>query len=235
MKKNFRTIEFTNVSDQKFDDLKKAVQSYVKTQVDKAVELGLPTDNKEEELKNHLELTDFLFEAFVARMKTLNDSMNELADYANNNKLGVCPELIFKIQAFLDSIGSMDFIKSMYDKRIIGGSVTMDDLCTGYKAIMDKGLQELNTPDDISNKYQKVMDMIDKNESVDHIIDSFKEVLVTIVTDELCFLIDKISYVQTLKVMLPTDTSPEFKKMDTVMTKILILCKDELDRRQASN
>jgi hypothetical protein len=235
MTNTFRKSDFTNTSDKKFAELKETVYAFASSQFDKAIKLGLPVEQKEQEHENVLKLTDVLFEGFIERVKGINNTMNAMADFANSNDIAVCPELMFKIQAFIDGIAILDYIGSLHNLRVLNRHVTVGDLCKSYQSIIDAALDELAKDNDPDSKFEKIMDMIKEGKPTEEVITAFKEAIPSIETDELCFMIQKIELVQNLKVLLPEQPSSEFKKLDDFMTKTLILCKDELDRRRASN
>jgi hypothetical protein len=235
MKNNFRTHNFTNTSDAKFDALKSAVQGHTKDVFNLAIEMGLPIKDKKEGLANVLKLSEILFEGLIERTKVLNNTMNKLADYANDNGIEICPEMIFKIQAFIDSVCSMDFIDSFYKLKVSNPMVTLEDLCKSYSKTISNALTELSSGTNDENKYQSVMNMMEQDRPVEEVVGAFRSTLNDIPTEELCFLIDKIGKIQNLKVLMPFEPGPQFVKVDTIMSKILLLCKDELDRRRASN
>lgn len=235
MKNNFRTHNFTNVSDEKFMAMKETIFGQAKSVFNLAIKMGLPIEDPKKELPELLALTEILFDGFTAKIKIMNETMNRLADYANDNSIAVCPEMIFKIQTFIDGICSMDFIDAFYKLKISNPMVTLEDLCKAYSISIDKAVTELSSATEDDNKYQAVMDLIESDRPIEEIVEAFKGTLNSTSTNEICSLINQISKIQKLKVLIPPNPSSEFIKIDSIMSKILILCKDELDRRRASN
>lgn len=233
--KRGRTVSFMVLTEERIAEIREALLDYARKQYKRACELGI---EKHLSLSQFEQIIRFQIDAHIEGMVSLNHAMNTMADFANSNNIAVPGSLLFKMQAFLNSIQATEF--SMAAKSVgMLNDVDIEDIGGCFVAALEASFKAHATiEEEKSSPFKKLVHQIDNDDySADEVIACFKEDIHTWSLTELIGLCDEIPNLMKLGKVLAfaSPNNKRVKRLDSITTGIDKVAKEEIARRRSSN
>lgn len=240
MSKRKRNIDFMSVRKEKFEHIKGIFRAYL----DQVYEVGEKHDLNSVYTgfdKNIMdELGDILYEGYISSIKATNNAMNAVADYCNDKEIALPFALVYKLQAFLEVMTMVEYMMAVDYRKLLGSDISIDDQCEIFEGTIEKGFSSLRNSDDIpqnaddQNNFYKFEKLISSDTAPEEIAKEFSKDVHSIDTKDLVYIISKLQSLIFLSSSL-TSKSAELARMESVVSLIVKVSRDEISRRRENN
>lgn len=239
MSKKKRNVDFMSVSDAKFNHIKRIYMTYAKQVFDLVNLHGIKYDNLDKKVYD--DLASIMYQTYKLTMQSTNDSMNAIADYCNERNVELPFALIYKLQAFLQTMVMVEYMVAVDQRNLLGKDITLEDQCDIYQGTIDQGFASLKKAQEeadwagIEEHFMRLKNMIDSDADPEEISQAYTADVNKLSFSDLGYIVQKFESLLAIGNTIAMNKSPELIRLESIIRVLVQISRKEIDRRRVSN
>ncbi len=236
-----RNVDFLNTTDQKLKDVENVIKKYAGETYSLSNSKGYNCPDLGIKPKAWEKITAIVTKGFHKDTLNINATMNEVADYCNDNKIPLNFAMVYKLFIFARMVNVIETIMAVSNLKLMP-ELDIEDQCDVWMKTMDQGLETLverSKQDEAELKSdfdEAINDSESDPEKLITVISAFEDDIEDMSDSDLLSLHYRLKATLSMSTAIPDDyKSDALKHLDKLGRMMIGKVELELNTRSSNN